>query len=168
MKKTLLMLSALALCAALVCGCGKTPADDGNVGLPNPIKTYASAAEQAAAIGFGLEAPEGASDISYHSIDDMAETLFTLDGVKYCYRAQPTGELAAFDISGLYYSFGEPVNGSVTGREAAAFLSKEAGFVQWLDAAPGINYNLSVTSATTADELFRVAELVFSPVQGEA
>ena len=57
---------------------------------------------------------------------------------------------------------------SPAGREAAAFLSEEAGFVQWLDAAPGINYNLSVTSATTADELFRVAELVFSPVQGEA
>lgn len=36
MKKTLLMLSALALCAALVCGCGKTP-DDGRTrggGLP--------------------------------------------------------------------------------------------------------------------------------------
>lgn len=156
------------LCLALLAGCGtarsKEPSEQ--VALPNPVTVYATAQEQAQAMSIGLEAPEGAADVRYQSIDDIAETVFTFDGVEYSYRAQLTGELAAFDMSGLYYDFGEPVKGLVANREAEAFVCDKAVYICWLDIAPGINYNLSCASGVSAEQMFRMAEAVFVPVQG--
>lgn len=170
MKKTITMVIVLALCLALLCGCGKKeePAQAPVAGLANPVKSYTSADEQLAATGIALAAPEGAEDIAYQSINDMSETRFTLDGVKYCYRAQPTAETASYDMSGLYYTWTETVDGTVAGREAKASIGSEAGFVRWLDVVPGINYNLSAEGAVSAELLFATAELVFVPVQGNA
>lgn len=165
MKKTLSLILALALCLALLSGCGKKQEPAAN--MENPVKVYASAGEQAQAVGFALEAPAGASEIHYQAINGMAETLFTLNGVKYFYRAEPTAELASYDMSGLNYTMDEAGKGEVAGREAAAFICSEAGYVRWLDVAPGVNYNLGTVSKTSADVLFEVACLAFSSVQGE-
>lgn len=171
MKKTLSIIVVIALSVALLSGCGakqEKPAEPAEtVGLPNPVKTYESIDEQIQAVGLGLEAPEGASDVRYMSINGMAETVFTLDGVEYFYRAQPTGELESYDMSGLYYSFKEPAVGVVLNREAKAFVCDEAGFVQWLDIVPGINYNLGTVSKISVDKLVEIANLVFLPTQGD-
>ena len=180
MKKTLSIIVVIALSISLLSGCGAKqekpaepaataePAETSSLaGLPNPVIEYASAQEQIQAVGLALEAPEGATDVQYLSILDMAETLFTLDGVKYCYRAQPTAELESYDMSGLYYTFDEPVSGAVLRRDAKAFIGQGVGFVQWLDIVPGVNYNLSAETEITADKLFEVAELVFVPTQGD-
>lgn len=167
--KKLLSVIIIALSMALLSGCGaKQEGNAETVGVPNPVKTHASVDEQIQAVGLGLEAPEGASDVRYMSINGMAETVFTLDGVEYFYRARPTGELEAFDMSGLYYTFKETGSGTVFNREAKAFVCDEAGFVQWLDVVPGINYNLGTVSKTSTDKLFETAKLVFVPAQGEA
>lgn len=168
MKKTITTVLLFALCLTLLCGCGKKeePAQAPSVGMPNPVKTYTTLDEQLAATGIGLAAPEGAENIVYQSVNDMSETQFTLDGVKYCYRAQPTAETESYDMSGLYYTWSETADGTVAGREAKASVASEAAFVQWLDVVPGINYNLSAVSGIGADELFAAAELVFVPVQG--
>ena len=168
MKKTLSIVIVIALSVIMLSGCGaKEEKPLPSAGLPNPVTEYASAEEQVQAVGLALEAPEGATDVLYLSINGMAETMFTLDGVKYFYRAEPTAELETYDMSGLYYTFDEPVSGTVLNREAKAFVGKDAGFVEWLDIVPGINYNLGTDTKTSADKLFEVANLIFVPTQGE-
>ena len=36
---------------------------------------------------------------------EMAQLDFTLDGVKYCYRAQPSAEFETYDMSGWTYDY---------------------------------------------------------------
>lgn len=171
MKKVIALLLALAMCLSLLAGCGKKDKepDDGKIeDMPNPVVTYADIQEQTDAMGIGLEAPEGASDVVYQSINKMVETLFTYDGVQYFYRAEPTDKTEAYDISGLMYDWSETVSTTVSDREAEVKLNEEVGFIMWLDAAPGINYNLGTASKTSADQLTAVAAMAFVPVQSEA
>ena len=166
MKRVFAVVLVLIMCLAVMTGCGKKD-EPIEPGMPNPVTSYGDAAEQALAVGFGLEAPEGASDVSYQSIESMAETVFTLNGVKYSYRAEATDKLEAYDMSGLFYEMEESA-GSVQDRDAVVMLCEEAGFVMWLDVVPGINYNLSAVGAVDADTLLSVANSVFASVQGEA
>lgn len=119
MKKTLIISALTLLAATLFVSCGgSVPAeteDDtppvtlapetgsevgiGLVGLANPVVLYASAKDVKKATGIMIDAPEGATDISYSVIAEvLANVDFTFDGVEYTFRAEKTGD----DISGLY------------------------------------------------------------------
>lgn len=168
MKKIIITVLVLALCLALMAGCGKKEEEaPAPIGMVNPVTSYADAQGQVDALGFGLEAPEGASDIAYQSINSMAETIFTLDGVKYSYRAEASNKTEAYDISGLFYEM-ESSEASVQGRDATVMTCSEAGSVMWLDIVTGVNYNLSAVSAVDADALVELANAIYVPLQGEA
>ena len=185
MKKTLALLLALALCLAL-CACGETaeapapaeepaataepvPAEEetGVTGLANPV-VEVTEEEMLNTIGLVLTAPENAADTRLSVIaGEMAQLDFTLDGVKYCYRAQPSAELATYDMSGLYYEWTSTESATVAGREAVLTTTENESCVYWLDVAPGVNYTLCTTESGDGAALLAVAETLFAPVQGE-
>lgn len=166
MKKIISVVLVLVMCLAVLAGCGKKE-EPASVGMPNPVKTYESADAQATALGFGLEAPAGAENVSYQSIDSMAETVFTLNGLEYSYRAEATDKFEAYDISGLFYEMTKS-EAEVQGRAGVVMTCKEAASVMWLDVVTGINYNLSAVGSVEADALVKLAGEVFVPLQGEA
>lgn len=93
MKKVLCLTLAAVMVFAL-CACG-SKAPQPSAGLPNPLHdtTKDGIVE---ATGISLDAPEGATDVQYFTIDGangsspIAQVIFTLDGKEFCYRAQAT------------------------------------------------------------------------------
>lgn len=171
MRKFLLLVLVGLLCSMLFGGCGKKeePAPVAQVANPVEVVTQDVFIER---LGFALNAPEGAENPEWHIISAgegnvLGELVFLYDGLEYVYRAQPTAELAAYDMSGLYYEWKETVPGSVGGRDATAYTCDEAGYVAWLDVVPGFNYNLGAKGKADAQTLLAVANLVFEPLQGE-
>lgn len=91
MKKSILFLLVLSMLLGL-CACGsKKPVESS--GMPNPVHECTKE-ELGAATGIFLDAPEGATDVSYFYIDSadapISQVFFKLDGKEFCYRAQPT------------------------------------------------------------------------------
>ena len=139
----------------------------------------------AEATGISLPAPEGATDVQYFIIKTekpIAEMRFTLDGKKANLRAQATSltdlaidtekaksdqaTYADIDISGMNYKWESIGTQIVKDRSAICFVSGKAGFIAWIDAAPGIVYNLSMDDGATFETLVKMAEASFTPVQG--
>lgn len=168
MKRMIVIVTALTLCVLMLSACGAKKTEEPAAQIANPVKTYENIDGQLADTKLALAAPEGAENVVYKSINGMPETDFTLDSVEYFFRAQPTGETSAYDISGLYFTWTEQkTDAAVAGRAASVFTCADAGYVMWLDVVPGINYNLGSASGVSADTLLAVAEKTFAPVQGE-
>ena len=188
MKRMISSILVLVVCLSVLAACGKqeeTPSEPSGVsnvsevsevseeseggvaGMENPVKSYTGIDEQIKGVHIGLEAPEGATDVIYRSIKDLAETVFKLDGVTYSYRAQATDEKKAVDISGLFYNM-KKSKASVQGRDATVIMCEEAGAVLWLDIAPGITYSLSSIPAVDSKVLVDLANDIFVPVQKNA
>ena len=176
MKRYLGICLVLLVGGLFFCGCGgdaakEEPAVSGTVVNPLEVVEEAAFAER---LGYALCAPDGAENVEWHVIADgemgeIGELVFTYDGLEYVYRAQPTAELIAYDMSGLYYEWKAEVPGLVSGREAVVCTGAEAGYVMWLDVVPGFNYNLAVVGEDVpAETLLEMAEMVFVPLQGEA
>ena len=97
MKKTLVAVLASAALACCLTACGNE-SEDVETGMANPVhETTLEGLPDATCIS--LDAPEGATDVTYAYIDHeteadgnnpVAQVTFTLDGVEYCYRAQFT------------------------------------------------------------------------------
>ncbi len=144
MKKKVLLITSLALAAVLaVSGCSQravppseptaapveSPVASPSTGIPNPIVEVESAADFEP-LNVKIDAPEGATDVSYRIIGDkVAEITFTLDGVTYVYRSANTG--TEEDISGVYTEFDERSDISVDGMDWYAIINintnKDAG-----------------------------------------
>ena len=147
MKKTGFIIASLALGAVLaVSGCAQqavppvapteapagtptAPVETPGTALPNPVVEVESAADFEA-LGVKIDAPEGATDVSYRIIGDkLAEITFTLDGVTYTYRSANTG--TEEDISGVYTEFEERSDIAVDGADWYAIINintnKDAG-----------------------------------------
>lgn len=86
---------SLAACLALVAAIGfalprltqHTAPDDPPVMVGSPFEDVQSAADFEK-LGFTIDAPENAEDVSYCILDgEIAQVLFTLDGHSYTYRA---------------------------------------------------------------------------------
>ncbi|MEG1924598.1 MAG: hypothetical protein RR415_02510 [Ruthenibacterium sp.] len=83
------------------CGTAVSSSASSTIGIPNPMVAVDSAAAFEA-LGFAIDAPANAADVDYFIIDKtLAQVDFTLNDVKYCYRAKKTTE----DISGVYENF---------------------------------------------------------------
>ena len=141
--------------------------------------------------GIDLPAPEGATDVVYSvlsasSEEPVAEMAFTLDGKKAYLRAKNTdlippvmdestdpAEFAKpdhfeeYNISGLYFEGDGFKSGEISYCTGYASWTKDMGYVAWIDAAPGVLYNLGMESETDGDVLLALAQKAFSPLQGE-
>lgn len=110
MKKQGMVLAILLCMAMLLSACSvmiptrkEAPEE---VTIPNPIVEMADAAALAAA-GFFIDAPEGASNVSYSTIDGkVGQVNFQYNGHDYCYR---TAGLSEENIHGIYGSFSAKV-----------------------------------------------------------
>lgn len=152
LKKPLLMFlcaaASLALAACSILGnlprSGETPAPektDAGTGLPNPVESVENASAFAA-LDIAMDAPEGATDISYFIIGGaLAEVRFTLGGFAYTYRASRDEG----DISGVYDAF-EPAFSmqveSGAGAVAASAENAASGGRRVLWAHEGVWYSL--------------------------
>lgn len=191
-----LIVFAVTMLMLLLCSCGKKQEPEAPVGMPNPIHECTEE-ELGKATGISLAAPAGASDAKYCYIGSdntvISQVTFTLDGKKYCYRAQPTSCLsieASVDenasakdlasalsdctnvgaaLAGMYYKWECISLIDIAERDAVvAFNEGKEGFVSWLDVAPGILYSLSVEKGASQTLLTDSAEACFVPLQGEA
>lgn len=155
------------LSAFLLVGCAPKEQE---VSVVNPIHEV-SYEEQMQMTGIGLEPLEGAENVVYTVIDvegedPISQIEFVYEGNNYCYRAQSTQQLETYDMSGLYYDWTEE-EGSIQNRDCKVFINEEASFIEWLDIVPGVNYNLSVDTKMDAQDLIKVADLIFKELQGE-
>lgn len=105
MKKRWMALAMLLAVAMLLSACSvmiPTRKEPQEVTVPNPIVEMADAAALAAK-GFPIDAPQGATNVVYSTIDDkVGQVDFRYDGQDYCYRtAGPEEE----NIHGVFGSF---------------------------------------------------------------
>lgn len=146
---------------------------DSALGIVNPIKEM-SRQELIEQCGIDLGAPEGAENMVYSLInigeaEPVAQLRMSLDGHELCLRAQGMSAAApAGDISGMYYEWEHTRNVFVSMLYAVVNVSGDIGYIKWIDAAPGIQYSLSMTEGASEELLIELAEKVFHPTQGEA
>lgn len=164
MKKLLISLCTLLM----LVGCSTKVEEPGEVvTIANPMK---SVDLKDVAI-MGLNAPEGATDISCFIIDDgenepLYELDFKYDGKEYAYRAQATNDVEAYDSTGLYnnwYLENTVDLGNVSGH---LMLANEGAGLYWIDVVLGINYSLSCNTSNTEEKMVEVAKLVSGNIQG--
>ncbi len=162
MKKILSVLM-IAVMLLGISACGKTADQNNDVngesfaGLANPW-TESDKQGVFAALGFTMEAPEGATDVvySYMAEGKMAQLRYVYEGADWVYRIQPTDALE--DISGMYCDWISDTPGKVSGMEAEFMGYSEQPedseylddmhFVQvvnWYDANAKVTYSLSAS-----------------------
>lgn len=126
----------------------------------------------------------------------IAQVAFTLDGNQYAYRAKKTDATSLYaaverdpdadqeelsemmeetieecgEFAGLHYEWKSAANIDLanTREGVVAFNEGKAGFVAWLDVAPGVLYSLGMANNSTQDLLINTAEKCFIPMQGES
>ena len=194
MKKFLvIMLSAMMVFA--MCACG-TKEEEESTGLPNPVTecTYEELIENGFVDIKAPENAEDVQ-YSYIAVDGeetIAQVTFAIDGNEFCYRAQPTGITSIMSnndgtevsvdkllealnegtqigaaLSGLNYEWEGCATIDVDYcNGVCAFNEGDAGFIAWLDVAPGILYSLGMNDGCTQDLLMDTADAIFVPVQG--
>lgn len=169
---------------------GEVEGEGEETGMVNPMKEV-TGEELVNQTGIDLPAPGGATDVEYFVVDTdeltIAQMDFTLNGQTYELRAASTGmtdlgiggsmeegpDLEGFDadegnISGLYYEWTTAGTDLVAERSAIYKIAdkEDVGFIAWVDAVPGILYNLTMMNDVTHEALTETAEKVFVPVQG--
>ncbi len=119
-------------------------------------------------------APENAADIVYDvfRLDDLivAETAFTLDGVRCSYRTASTGviEFPFADISGTAQDAPNHVSAELGWCQAELYFEEGGeGKLIWFDAAPGLLYSLTMESGASQQVLLDLANLLYAPAQGD-
>ena len=128
--------------------------------------------------GLSFNLPEGAENASWRWLESerLAEMNFTIDEDEYCARVQPDAleEGQLDNISGMYFDWENEEEVTVghcpgTLGMAQTGSSDWVELCLWYDAAPGLMYALSVyTTDPDGLDLTAVAEMVYSPVQGDA
>ena len=129
-------------------------ADDPPVMVGSPFEDVQSA-EDFETLGFVIDAPEGAADVSYCIMDgEIAQVDFTLDGRSYLYRAAKLDG----DFSGAN---GEVVGSASLNAEYDAVLdrlSPEMWRAHW--SKDGISYYLSNFDGASEEMITAAAELL--------
>ncbi len=171
MVKRFLIVTFLVMMLLALAACSADEVETPQTELPNPVQ-LSSAEEILEELGFNLLTPVGAEDITYSIInlgdeEKIAQVDFTLDEVEYTYRASAAAEWT--DISGMYYEWTEEVETNVSYTTGKTFIAEDdddkVGVILWFDAAPGIQYSLSMDSEADYTVLWFLAEQLFQPVQ---
>ena len=195
MKKILVTLLAVIMAVAM-CSCGSKD-EESNLANPVTECTQEEMLEATGLELAAPEGATDVvyAYIEAENEETIAQVQFTVDGNTFCYRAQPTAAtsiMAEIDEDGFYMAdtlqetldsglnIGSALSGLDYEWEACAtidiahcegiagFNAGKAGFVAWLDVAPGILYSLGMDTGCSQDLLMDMAETVFVPVQGEA
>jgi hypothetical protein len=174
-----LLLPALSACAAALPSQAAAPPSEtpeateepAPVELPNPIhETDAGGLVQAT--GIPLPPPVGAEEVRYSYLEladesPLAQMAFRLNGDEAILRAQPFAGTEPSDISGLFYDWTVNTVSEVKHCRAEVHTDGEAGYIAWVDVAPGLLYNLGMSSGADAEKLTALANLAFYPVQAD-
>lgn len=131
------------------------------------------------ATGFEIDAPEGATDVTYSYMkeDKLAQLTYKLDEMDWTYRMQPTDKLT--DISGMYYDWDEDatLEDKVAGLQAVYYVcaapedsdEDSVQMVNWYDAVTGTSYSLSaIGKRLDGMDIQAYAESIYKPLQGDA
>lgn len=164
MKKllTVLLLTALVLCAPASGVAESEPA----------LWTDSTAEEVMNAVGVRFNVPSEAENAAYQISDSAAQMNFTMHGVAYAARIQPT---ASFEnISDYEFDPWAIEDDCMIGWcEAKVMLAQADGKIAalclWYDAAPGLMYSVSAcVDELKGLDIQRAAEAVFEPLQNNA
>lgn len=170
-RKNVVVLTLGVLLIVLMLGaCGK--AEEPAVGMINPF-VEVKGEELVQITGLALTPPAGATDVRYSYLraepePRMSQMDFTYNGKSFTYRAEHTGELESYDMTGLYYDWTETSEAAVGYNTAVVQTCDKAGGIYWLDIVPGVSYSLGCNSPVSAEELTELANLIYEPTQGEA
>lgn len=193
MKKILSIVLILAMTLAFATGCAKEPEQGEEV--VNPIHD-STQDEVFDATGIRLEAPDGAESVQYRYYNGelmLAEVEFIIDDITYSYRAQLTdatdiktrvngtvatdeeleesmkdGSNMGLSLSGYYYDWDACSQTKVGDRPALyAHVNDGPAVVTWLDVVPGVMYTMTMTSDASEDQLMKVVETCFEPMQDD-
>ena len=121
-------------------------------------------------LGLRFDLPQSAQNVTLQMLEaeSLAHAQFSLCGVDYAMRIQPTGWPE--DISGAYYEWTSTEACEVNGREGSVMYAADGNTAVslciWTDMAPGISYSLLARAPEKVDVL-AVAQLLFVPLQGE-
>ncbi len=179
MKKAIIIFTAFSL--VLLCGCsanGKKNTESNNastnempIGLANPmVKSSADGILNDMGVCFGV--PKNAQNINYFIINkNLANMQFTVNGTEYDARIKWEAEYT--DISGYYYKWENESECEIKYCKGNVLTHRSENTVNaiclWFDAAPGIMYSLSTSSPSfSADEMVKIANEIFVPMQGDA
>ena len=127
---------ALVLGLGVFAGCSDSSTestDSTDTTIANPIVTVDSA-DAFSALGVKIDAPEGATNISYYTISgEIAGVEFTCGSDNYVYRASATQD----DISGIYYELNAQYQMSIDAGngdeiDATVYAAEDKGIVvEW-------------------------------------
>lgn len=152
---------------------------DAEGGISSPA-LQTTAREIMESLGYDMEvALEGAQKVSYtiFTLDlqdgseplHVAETEFTLQGQRYIYRTAAATKTELQDLSGTAgTSYDKQSSAELGWCQAQIFWNEgKNGKILWLDLAPGLVYSLSVDSGASEDMLKEMAEILYTPMQGD-
>lgn len=190
------MLIAVFAFATCSCGAGNETAEE-NVANPFVEVESSDALCEATGMSLDAPEGASDAVYSYCKNDDesisFAQVTFKYDGDNYCYRCQDSGDLTSLEpdmdgkigddlaaevsdpveigaaLAGLNYKWKAAGGTDIGERYAVYALNKgDAGFVAWLDVAPGFLYSLGMDDHADQPKLIDTANLVFVSMQGEA
>lgn len=155
----------LAACLALIAAVGlslpklvsRPGQGDPPVLVGSPMEDVAGPQDFAEALGFSIDAPEGAEDVQYSIFDgEIARVRFTLDGHSYTY--------AAARLEGNFSGVtGEAVGSVSLDAEFGAVLerlSMDCWRVHW--SCGGVSYYLSNTDGASEEAITGVAQILIA------
>lgn len=128
------------------------------------------------ATGYDMEAPDGATDVSYSYMADeaMAQMGYELDGASWLYRMQATDGLT--NISGLNNGWTNEKEGTVSGMAAEYYSytveeaeQNDVQLVVWYDPLTAVSYSLCASGEDlNGMDIQAYAESIYVSLQGEA
>ena len=156
MKRLTVILTILVLAITCVgCACGKS----NNSQIGNPWNYDASTDDVKKLTGQDFIVPSGATDVTYAVLESekLAEMNFTLNGINYTLRMEPTPDLK--DISGLYYEWDVEGVYNIDGIEFKARTNNSDHICNVLWRQGDISYSLTNNSGNVTDlDLVNVAK----------
>ena len=180
MKKIICLLLCLVLVLGLA-ACRNTNSEAPDTEAPDSeITTSETPASIMERCGLDVDVvPSGAENITYRTIELdtdagpllTAEAAFTLDGIQYHYRLAPDIGVvtdAVYDLSQLDIPDAVTETAMVGWCDATLVYQPDgSGKILWYDIAPGLIYSLDMDQDASAEALLSMAELLYTPAQGE-
>ena len=124
----------------------------------------------------GYDMKVSAKDAIYSVIEmgdsfpsDMAETIFSKDGITYRYRTVTARSVQNENITGLSESDFAIAEQAEVGWCSAELRYNEGGegCIWWLDVVPGLQYSLSMSAGASREALIQMAKECYRPMQDD-
>jgi len=125
-------------------------------------------------LGYDMDvAPKGSKDVKYSITDmgkahynNMAETVFTINGIHCSYRTLGTDKME--NITAIEKEWKCRAEAEIGWCSAKLYWDEgKDGYILWYDAAPGLLYSLYIDSSASQDKLISMAKELYKPAQGD-